>query len=203
MSIRLTLCGSNVCLGRNLITVFFTVNTPTKIFFAGPPARRLPGRCRDACAHTSKDRSTAATVAVDKKKLLLFSCIVRAVARGRDDEGAWHACARRWPQAVSEVAKGGENFFRQSTFRGTASVEMRKLLRPAARREDRFGCTRACCDRRIDARPSRANASPRAGRRTVAPPAGVLDHAGRLHRACRHPQRKTAAFAAVFSNGAG
>ncbi|HVJ37150.1 MAG TPA: hypothetical protein VM687_05020 [Stenotrophomonas sp.] len=94
MSIRLTLCGSNVCLGRNLITVFFTVNTPAKIFFDRPSARHRSDGCSATPPPALQAGSAAADIAVDKKKLLLFSCIVRAAARKRDAR-RHYACARR------------------------------------------------------------------------------------------------------------
>ncbi|HYG06571.1 MAG TPA: hypothetical protein VD865_09175 [Stenotrophomonas sp.] len=138
MSIRLTLCGSNVCLGRNLITVFFTVNSPAKKFFIRGSSRPR-GRTRlERLSHTAKAAARAPACKVDKKKALLFSCIVRAHRRAR------HARAMprtHPPTALAGTATApapGENFFRPGAFRGIASGEMRKLFHPRARRGDHF-----------------------------------------------------------------
>jgi len=136
MSIRLTLCGSNVCLGRNLITVFFTVNTPAKKFFAGAPACRLP----DApFRHPGKARAYmpgTCITATRKKKALLFSCISSTRCSAGETAKPAHACAPAACLVPNRALPPPENFFRPDHFRGIASGEMRKLFRPDERRDD-------------------------------------------------------------------
>lgn len=151
MSIRLTLCGSNVCLGRNLITVFFTVNTPAKKFLPRPGRhrRRSPPPCRfHRRIHAIAERARHQR---NERKALLFSCISFAHhACRKTDRHARGARGRQLP-AAEGMPRGGKKKSPGRHSRGSSSVEMRKLSRRSRRRlvaRHRPGDTRAHGSRR-------------------------------------------------------
>ena len=183
MSIRLTLCGSNVCLGRNLITVFFTVNTPAKIFFDPAPARHRSGGCSDTSPPASKVGPTAAGIAVDKKKLLLFSCIVRATARKRSVAGYCTRTQGRRAGQHRRRRRRAKNFF--------AKVRFAALHRPKCAN---FSCHRPTSTTTSETRTRTSGDAPAVGQddfsyRPTADGEAAVDP---LH-AHRHPQTRSIA----------
>ncbi|MDG2525431.1 hypothetical protein P6166_08705 [Stenotrophomonas sp. HITSZ_GD] len=177
MSIRLTLCGSNVCLGRNLITVFFTVNTPAKIFFVRPPPPPPPGTQRH---HPGRPRARApmhCIFATHEKKPLLFSCIFFGHANSKATmPRRAHACAHpvRRPTARNRWAK---IFSAKAAFAASHRAKCANFSRPTNTLDGEDNA------RAMRARTPRAGQRARAGasaaaRRTIAAATGVRPLAG-------------------------
>ena len=114
--------------GRNLITVFFTVNTPAQNISRPRPSRHRPRR-RWRCARTaSATPSTRSTKSMHEKKHLLFGCVSQTRRRTHRHGACYRNIALSSRQASPTACRAAENFYAGHAFRGIASIEMRKLL---------------------------------------------------------------------------
>lgn len=161
--------------GRNLITVFFTVNTPAQNFFAAPVRRRgQPGRARHRQRHPMHAPRRRAKQAHEGKPLF-FGCAPHAPKHTRGTTPPPRCCRETVKAGVRPDLERLENFCADAAAFGIAPVELRKLLRrPLTRRVCRRAPATTACGHR-DAPAEDLRCAPRshrdrgAGTRTGAP----------------------------------
>ena len=149
--IRLTRSAGTVCLGRNLITVFSTVNNPPPNFSARRGAARLRANRGEPPWKRDTDDSCGCVVVTTKEKCLVFGTLRNRCVDARvSTRSLAAACALRCGRAAGAVRR--PNFFSR------AGLFFASHKPNCARTRGRSGdCNRGAPTRR---RPDRQRAPP-------------------------------------------